>query len=413
MESQKSHLELIIFQALPTFYGWTAQDEESQQRLKEMCQSLPMRSLVEPADVDSALLRNQIDVCFLKAWKAQKDQMENGGQERNYEDRSEASDLKSKGRADPNQSFASNTNGNRPPRHGTSRVSRNNRTHSNQKFSYGPNRQYRTHRGNRTMYGGYPPQNHNMMMAPQMQHGMYPPHFNGSFHGGYVPGHYMQQSMNNSVIGWNHPYGGNDYSNLNISASGEWDQFHGNQYDPLMENEASFYVHCDDSVTNASVASFNQFEVPHYNAHPPPPVHTLNQRQVSNGSINQVMSNNSNGSSFEEGGSNTNKQITTTMHTPAKEAPKDKSTNNIGTPASPSWAHLHMVPGLATPLGQNGGPSRQQQMPDGSEKNESNGPKHNSSIRPNSNWANAKPLLINPNFNHHFPQVSSNSQLLS
>lgn len=392
--------------ALPHFHGWTAQDEKSQLMLKEICQRLPMRSLAEPLDVDSALLRNQIDVCFLKSWKAQKDLMENGAQERMYEDGSEASEFKAKGRAEPNQSFASSNNGSRPPRHGGSRGSRyNNRMSTNQRYSYGQHRHSRNQRGNR-MYGGYPPHNHGMMMPPQMQHGMYAPPYNTSFHGSYVPGHhYMHQSMNNSLVGWNH-YGGNDYSNLNISASGEWDQFHGNQYDGVMEAEqGSFFAggsNCDDSVTNGSVASFHQFEGhPHYTGGlpRPPPVPSLDQRQVSNGSINQASSNNSNVSSFEEGGSD--EPTPSTMQTPAKEAARMNFAPNIGTPASPSWAHLHMVPGLATPLGQHGGPSGPH-MHDGSEQNQSI--RSNTGMRPNQNWANAKPLFINPNFNHHFPQ---------
>lgn len=391
-------------EGIPHFYGWTAQDEESQEKLSQLVRSLPMRSLVEPADVDSPLLRDQIDVCFLKAWKAQRDQMENGGQERIYDDNKNKSEYKAKGRAESNQSFMSSTNGSRPPRHGGSRGPRSNRMTNNQRFPHGSSRHWRHQRGNR-MYGGYPPHDQSMMMPPHMQHGMYhPPQYNPSFHGSYVPGHYMSQSMNNSIVGWNHPYGGNDYSNLNISVSGEWDQFHGNQYDPSMEN-GSFYGQCDDSVANTSVASFNNFEGAHFHTQVPPVVPTISQRQVSGGSINtteqQGISNNEHGSF--EGASNVAESITGTMQTPAKEAPRNRNTPNLGTPASPSWAHLHMVPGLATPLTQQGGLSGHQ-MTDGSEQSQNNGAKHNSGMRQNQNWANAKPLFINPNFNHHFPQ---------
>ncbi len=395
-------------EGLPHFYGWTAQDEESQNRLKDIVQTLPMRSLVEPADVDSSLLRNQIDVCFLKAWKAQREQMENGGQERNIEDSQNCGDSKGKGRAEvlPNQSFASSTHSIRPPRHGGARGSRHNRLNNSQRFN--GHRQWRNQRGNR-MYGGYPPQDQSMMMPPQIQHGMYPHHFDQSFHGGYVPGHpYMQPSMNSSIIGWNHPYGGNDYSNLNISVSGEWDQYHGNQFDPSVEREPSFHVQCDDSVANTSVASFNHFEGPHQHAHMPP-MHNFTQRHASassGGSLNtkdQAISN-SEHSSFDDNAEHANEPINTTMQTPSKEVTKTKNCPKIGTPASPSWAHLQMVPGLATPLTQHGVHAAHR-IPDGSEQCLNNAVNHNSAMRPISNFANAKPLFINPNFNHHFPQV--------
>ena len=390
-------------QGLPHFNGWIAQDEESQKRLSEIVHILPMRSLSEPDDCDSALLRSQIDQCYLIAFKNQREQMENGGQERNYEESVE--DFKNKRtQGISNQSFVSSTNGSRPPRHGGSRGPRHNRMPHNQRFANGHHRQYRNQYGQR-MYGGYPPQDHSMMIPPHMHHGMYPPHFNQSFHGGYVPGqHYMQPSMNTSMLGWVNNYGGNDYSNLNISVSAEWEQYNSNHFDPSMD-----YGHCDESIANTSVTSLNHFEPSHHHFPPVPPVQTIDQRQVSNGTNNtnnEAISNTESGS-FEDGTLNVPEQVTNTMQTPAKEASKKSNASIQGTPASPSWAHLHTVPGLATPLAHHGAPSGPH-VADGAENHQSSGVEHNPGMRPNSNWVNPKSLFINPNYNnHHFPQVST------
>ena len=364
-----------------------------------------MRSLSEPDDCDSGLLRTQIAQCYLIAFKNQREQMENGGQERNYEEGAEGFKNK-RSQAMSNHSFVSSTNGSRPPRHGGSRVPRHNRMPNNQRFANGHHRQHRNQYGQR-MYGGYPPQDHSMMVPPHMQHGMYPPHFNQSFHGGYVPvHHYMQPSMNTSMLGWANNYGGNDYSNLNISVSAEWEQYNSNHFDPSMD-----YGQCDDSIANTSVTSYNYFEASHQNLASVPPVHTIAQRQVSSGTNNtssQAISNTESGS-FEDGTLNVAERVTNTIQTPSKEAPKKNSVSIQGTPASPSWAHLNTVPGLATPSTHQGallGPH----VSDGSENHQSSGFKHNPGMRSNSNWVNPKSLFINPNYNnHHFPQVSTDS----
>ena len=361
-----------------------------------------MRSLIEPADVDSSLLRSQIDRCFLKAMAAAREQMENSGYDsKPYEEasvNSEISATNSKVRSGvvPNQSFATTSNGSRPPRYGGrgSRTIKNNNGHRNLN---GQNKQWRGRGANR-MYGTYMPQDQSMLMQPHMQQGMYNPYFNHSYAGGYVPSHYVHQSMNNSICGWNHPYGGNDYSNLNMSVSGEWDQqYYGNQYDVSMDTDPSFYK-CDESIANTSIASLNHFEGAQYVSHFPVP-HNVMHRQDNGASISgqeRSMPNSAN-ASFDESSTNGN-DAAITMQTPSKE----RSNANIGTPASPSWAHLHTVPGLATPVTQHGPSSHH--MIDNSETRQNNRMGANAGMRASSNWMNAKPLLINPNFNQ-FPQV--------
>lgn len=62
---------------LEHFAGWTDPLQEGQ--LRELVSKLKLRSFSEPADVDSALLRSQIDTHFLRAMASAREQMENGG----------------------------------------------------------------------------------------------------------------------------------------------------------------------------------------------------------------------------------------------------------------------------------------------------------------------------------------------
>lgn len=385
----KSHSISIFVQGLPHFNGWTDQSEEKQKILQELIHSIPMRSLSEPSDVNSPLLKNQIDKCFLIAMAAARDKMENGAQEtRNHEDTTASSDFTAQKQKDRvgNYKFTSN-NGNKPPRYGVMRGSRSNRNANGHMM---PNKHWRSqHHANNRMYGYH---DQNMMMQPQIQQGYYPAQFNPGYHGGYVPNHYMHQSMSSTICGWNQPYGGNDFSNLNISMSSEWDQqqYYGNQFDPSMDHDVSIHFKCDDSVANTSIASQNHFEAPQ---HAPHPVYNLTQLQEQSGSpnvkINSETRNNTN-NSFDEASLNGNEVAP--MQTPSKQP----SPANLATPASPSWAHLHTVPGVTTPLAQHG-----HHMFDASQANRGNG-----AVRGNPNWVNnAKPLLISHSYNH-FPQVS-------
>jgi hypothetical protein len=61
---------------LEHFDGWTdVSSNESIQEYKSFVMSLPLRSIQEPVDVDSPLLRNQIDEAFLRTIALQREQM--------------------------------------------------------------------------------------------------------------------------------------------------------------------------------------------------------------------------------------------------------------------------------------------------------------------------------------------------
>jgi len=190
---------------------------------------------------------------------------------------------------------------------------------------------------------------------------------------------------------------------LNVSMSGmsgmsgEWDQqYYGNHWEqPLMDNEGSFHYRGDESVASASVASINHFEA--VQQHPQIPMHNLTQGtdngKSENGSTNvqnKTVAGSSN-DSFDEA-SLASENIA--MQTPSK----DRRAPSVSTPASPSWAHLHMVPGLTTPVAPQHCPSPHQTF-DGAEGRQSNV----GVMRGNNNWMNAKPLLINHSYNH-YPQ---------
>eukprot|EP00957_Ditylum_brightwellii_P160530 12220647-Ditylum_brightwellii.AAC.1 len=67
--------------ALVHFHGWTEPGAEAQEKLRELVSRQKLRSLVEPADVQSPLLRDQIDEQFLRAMASQRDQMANGARQ--------------------------------------------------------------------------------------------------------------------------------------------------------------------------------------------------------------------------------------------------------------------------------------------------------------------------------------------
>lgn len=52
---------------LEFFNGWVASDEESEARIRELVSTLNLRPMMEPGDVDSPLLRSQIDEQYLRA----------------------------------------------------------------------------------------------------------------------------------------------------------------------------------------------------------------------------------------------------------------------------------------------------------------------------------------------------------
>mmetsp|Transcript_33428 Transcript_33428/g.38915 ORF Transcript_33428/g.38915 Transcript_33428/m.38915 type:complete len:833 (+) Transcript_33428:334-2832(+) len=352
-------------EGLPHFNGWTSQDPKDENVLNSIIKQIPMRSLSEPSDVESSLLRDQIDICFLKSMQAAREQMNSGGQQstRSVEEQSVHSDYSSqksyaRSAQIQNQSFTSMQSSSRPPRYGGNRGIRpirnnyGNRVHP---------KQYRNPRHN-SMYGAY--SHPDPSMIPQQQ--MFQPSY--SYGNGYG-GQYMHPSVNGSFCGWN-PYGGND---LSMSMSG--DSYLVNPYDRRMENE-SFY-RCDDSVTNVSIA-----EAPQYPNHVP--VHNLTHGSEGyEGNIvsfdgRQVSVPVSANASFDETSSN-GIVANDSMKTPCKA----RSDAIPATPPS-SCAHLFRgMPGLVTPV--------------------SHAPSHRM-VDTSSNYVEAKPLLINNNYNHYFGQ---------
>lgn len=64
---------------LQYFNGWTNSDKEAEQRIRELVKKLKLRPLTEPGDVDSTLLRSQIDDQYLRAMASARAQMAGPG----------------------------------------------------------------------------------------------------------------------------------------------------------------------------------------------------------------------------------------------------------------------------------------------------------------------------------------------
>ena len=65
-------------ECLTHFNGWYATDSDAEDRMRTMIAELKLRSLTEPGDIDSPLLRNQIDENYLRAMAAAREQMVSG-----------------------------------------------------------------------------------------------------------------------------------------------------------------------------------------------------------------------------------------------------------------------------------------------------------------------------------------------
>lgn len=61
------------------FNGWTDHSSAAEKRLRLLVSRLNLRPLAEPGDVDSPLLRSQVDEHFLRAMASAREQMTNGG----------------------------------------------------------------------------------------------------------------------------------------------------------------------------------------------------------------------------------------------------------------------------------------------------------------------------------------------
>ena len=60
---------------LQKFNGWTDSEEKAEAKTRELVSKQKLRSLTEPGDVDSPLLRSQIDEQFLRAMASARSQM--------------------------------------------------------------------------------------------------------------------------------------------------------------------------------------------------------------------------------------------------------------------------------------------------------------------------------------------------
>jgi hypothetical protein len=60
---------------LGSFHGWVASDEKSEAHIRELVSTLDLRPMTEPGDVDSPLLRSQIDEQYLRAMASARAQM--------------------------------------------------------------------------------------------------------------------------------------------------------------------------------------------------------------------------------------------------------------------------------------------------------------------------------------------------
>ena len=224
--------------ALPRFHGWTDTDSDTENVLRDIVKRLPMRNLGEPKDVESPLLRSQIDQSFLRAMAAAKEQMSSGGEEHHYSEKSYGEKQYTSGPL-PNQRRLvgvdslrhSSTKGNRPPRpsgRGGPRPPKG----SSGRNNTGTGTTQRRYPNNGYHNNGYPGPNNgypgmNSMMAPQMNMPMHqnmyqydpyqaanqsahymPPHPEDEYYyghgGGWVPGpeydnpnnySYLDQSM--------------------------------------------------------------------------------------------------------------------------------------------------------------------------------------------------------------------------
>lgn len=155
-------------EALPNFHGWTDTSDEGEEKLREIVNKLPIRPLQEPSDVDSELLRSQIDHSFLVAMDDARKQMASGGDDyvrnESFPDTSVSMKYSNTLRAKHNVSSK------RPPRPNISNhkkstqtkgLQSNRRKMKNMEYDYGYNPNY-------SMLYPYAPSVQNMYAVPNM-----------------------------------------------------------------------------------------------------------------------------------------------------------------------------------------------------------------------------------------------------
>lgn len=337
---------------LPHFYGWVNHNPDVQKQLQQMVSNLPIRNLTEPTDVDSPLLRSQIDQSFLKAMAEAREQMKDGAQEQ-YVKRSDDTDS---ARDDAQSRSSRDTDASRFSHMKSPRSRSNgNRTPGNQ------------HDGrmmgiNRSYSGNWSVIDH------PVPHGVYPHQFSYNPYSGHHPTQYVpygswgmhgdhQSHMSNE---WGHPMHNMPYYN-------SWNGGMGS------DRDLPFYPPAGDSSVghNSGVVS----------------VDTGGSRNASH-HFNQMHMSEQSGDIKAEDGSFHEVQ-NGIMQTPSKNRNAD------GNPSSPYWGHLQYaaMAGIGTP----GEGHQQRSANDVNDRGRWSNKKKGKS----SGVKKAKPLLINSNYSYH------------
>mmetsp|Transcript_3042 Transcript_3042/g.4293 ORF Transcript_3042/g.4293 Transcript_3042/m.4293 type:complete len:922 (+) Transcript_3042:715-3480(+) len=245
--------------ALPEFNGWIDSDIESEERLREIVSTLPMRNLTEPTDVESPILRSSIDVFFLRSMASNREQLSSVQDYGASDSFSAASSSNHRhGNASIDRRHPSVGGANRPPRHGT-RGARPGRNMNGRKNFGGKQRRHQ-------MMNGYNAGQSHMMPPSMMQpHGMYDPyhahntsqysqpHPEGDYYyNGWAAPHPMNASVDYNPDGSYHFDQSMDMSYYNINEnsfvqpSGTWNQAYAA---PMGVQHAEDMSHCSDQAS--------------------------------------------------------------------------------------------------------------------------------------------------------------------
>lgn len=343
---------------LPHFHGWVNHDTEVQQHLQTLVAQLPMRSLAEQTDVDSPLLRSQIDQSFLKAMAEAREQMKDGAQEqysKRVEDteslRDESQSGSSReveqrgGRFNQMKSPRNKNNGNRTPGSGGKHRQQDRMVHMS---------------SNRSYSGNWPAAENHMPPGPYPHHVPYNPY----------PGHHPNQYM---------PYGGWGISaEQQTMVSTEWghpmnNMPYYNSWNGAPGRGQHFFPHDNASRGFNSVASVEgEF----------PDTYQLDQMSISEHNDFDL-------SSERDPNENPHYELENDiMQTPSKN-------RNERSMSSPYWGHLKhaAMAGIGTP-------SEGRQPKSAQDMNE-RGRWSNKKRGKSSGMKKAKPLLINSSYNYH------------
>jgi len=364
---------------LPEFHGWIPKDSATERRIRDLVANLPIRSLGEPVNWKSPLLRSQIDKCFLLAMEADKGQMvvDGFGEGRVREERFDSNEGEypvvgyGRDRVGSNGTNSSSNGGEmgytRPPKAKPPKKIPGSATKQRRPKKRVTDMNAMNGRYNSNPMGGWnrPGQ---QMMPPHshMQHGMYPPQYTNHYAGqppppnAYATGN--GYSFGNSIGAPPNMYGGSDdythhpqaewgshQMNANMHYYNRWDQ-------PQMGNDVQ-YFHQPASGPIATWTTHEEAPLPqpHYPEQPPqtynpahlphtssetndPPEKKPTPTVITNPALMEVPRRDF-------------------LQTPSKPRYNNSEEINQSTipPDSPYWAHLGFstlaMSGLATPQG--------------------------------------------------------------